>query len=340
VGTLDCSGSSRASAPGFARSLLRPIRGGLLPSDAKGASFPGPADTDAPPLSVWFVDQAVCPEYDAYAAGHPDGTPFHMLDWRAALIDCRAGEPFYLMAMKGGRVVGVLPLLERSTGRGLVLESLPHTPVAGLLADDGSAARVLLERAARLAQRRGAAAVVLKSFVPASEAVADDGQRAWTRLARTALRTSGSAAGSAGPRLLESTALAALSGTQIAALSKIDPTIGVLAAWRGLTRAAPVCLLERAAQSIARPRAVSLAYGEVVRVFDAAGMDHTGAVRLSVLRQVAGMAPATCRWIECLLAAHERSTLVAGDADGAARVAAQQAFLPRELLSLVATRSE
>lgn len=322
--------------PGFVRTLVRPALDAARLPTPRSPGLGSATDMRDAPLSVWFVDRVLCPEYDAYVAMHPEGTPFHLLDWRAALIDCRAGEPFYLMAMAGDRVVGVLPLLERAADQRLVLESLPHTPVAGVLADDARAARFLLERAARLALRRGAAAVVLRSLAGAAEAAAGDGERMWTRLPLAALRTRGGESPRAAPRALERKALAMLGPTQIAALSRIDPTIGVLAAWRGPSRAQPVCLLERAGPSLARPRAICLTHGEVARVFDAAGMDHTGAVRLAVLRQVASMVPAGCRWIECSLAPHERSSLVGSRPDGEVSVAAQQAFRPGELLSLVA----
>lgn len=339
MGTLDGTGFSRALAPAIAGTLAPPVLDESFSSDLPGPD-PGRMRTlQGAPLSVWFVDQVVCPEYDAYVAAHPDGTLFHQLDWRAALIDSAAGEPFYLMVMAGHRVAGVLPLLEHTSGQGRVLESLPHTPVAGVLADDAHTARVLLERAARLAQRRGVAALVLRSQSTHS-AAGGDGAPSWTRLPLAALRAAGAGPAGATPRVLQKAALATLGTTRIAALSRIDPTIGVLAAWRSRSRAEPVCLLERVAPSISRPRVVYMMHGGVARVFDLAGIDHTGAVRLAVLRQVAAMLPAACRWIECSLAPHECSALHISGADEAVRFAVAQSFQPAELLALLAARSE
>jgi hypothetical protein len=290
------------------------------------------------PLSAWLVDQAICPEYDAYVAAHPQGTLFHRLEWRAALIDSGAGAPFYLMVMAGYRVAGVLPMLERNTERGRVLESLPHTPVAGVLADDARAARFLLGWAARLAQQRSVAALVLRSLAALPRAGGQEA-RSWTRLPLAALRGGVSGPTGGTPPMLERAAFASLDGAQLAALTRKDPTIGVLAAWRGRSHSEPVCLIERTGPSIVRLRAVCVTQGDVARVFDLVETGHSGGARLVVLREVAAMVSATCRWIECSLSPRERAALTTGGLQRAVRVALQQSFRPAELLGLLAARS-
>ncbi len=335
MGIFDDSGSPRAFAPGIFRTPTATTLEELPFPELCGPDSAGPPEI---PLSAWLVDQAICPEYDAYVAAHPEGTFFHQLEWRAALIDSAGGEPFYLMVMAGCRVAGVLPMLERTTWRGRVLESLPCTPVAGLLADDARAARFLLERAARLAQQRGVAGVVLRSLA-ASFTADGHGARSWTRLPLAALRGGANGPAGATPRALEKAAFASLGSTQIAALSRKDPTIGVLAAWRGRSRSEPVCLVERTGPSIVRLRAVCVVHKDVARVFGVEETDPTIAARLAVLREAAAMMSPTCRWVECSLSPRERAALTGGGAQRAVRVALQQSFRPAELLALLAAQS-
>src|SRR4030088_1308286 len=49
-------------------------------------------------------------EWDEFVLQHPIGTPFHLTSWLQSIEATFGYTPYYLMAMKGDRVTGVLPL--------------------------------------------------------------------------------------------------------------------------------------------------------------------------------------------------------------------------------------
>lgn len=117
------------------------------------------------PLAVWLLDEPECAPYARYLEHHPDATLFHTLAWRDALFAAGAGRPFYLAAMDSEHVVGVLPLFETENPSGArSLVSLPLSPAAGVLTDDGSAHWLLQSRALQLAESRGVAQVIVHEF--------------------------------------------------------------------------------------------------------------------------------------------------------------------------------
>ncbi|MBU0638246.1 MAG: hypothetical protein KKB50_05220 [Planctomycetes bacterium] len=122
------------------------------------------AELELPP-TVWLVDEPSCAAYDAFVRGHADGTLYHTLAWRDGLRSVAPGEPYYLAAMRGDTVVGVLPLFaEKSADGACHLVSLPDTPAGGLLTDDDEARPLLRERAVTLAQHVGASTVHTRRF--------------------------------------------------------------------------------------------------------------------------------------------------------------------------------
>ena len=48
--------------------------------------------------------------WDEFVTHHPLGTPFHLMAWRKSIEATFGYRPFYLMAVEGERVRGVLPL--------------------------------------------------------------------------------------------------------------------------------------------------------------------------------------------------------------------------------------
>jgi serine/alanine adding enzyme len=102
------------------------------------------------------------PRWDAYVAGHPQATAYHLAAWSPILATTTRARPRHLaLEDDGGRLTGVLPLMERrGVMTGTRLRSLPGMPVAGPLADDDSGARRLLAAARDLAAQRDAALAV------------------------------------------------------------------------------------------------------------------------------------------------------------------------------------
>ena len=91
-------------------------------------------------------------DWARYVEAHSDGTLFHSLGWRNAVRDSFEHEPEYLMALRGGRMVGVLPMfLVRGPMIGRMLVSVPYAVGGGILADDEEAAAALFAEARRRA---------------------------------------------------------------------------------------------------------------------------------------------------------------------------------------------
>lgn len=103
-------------------------------------------------------------DWSRYVLAHPEGTLFHTLAWGDSVREAFGHESLYWMAMRGGRVVGVLPtflVASRFTGRMLV--SVPYAVGGGVIADDEAAAVSLFAHAKRIAAERRCRVIDLRS---------------------------------------------------------------------------------------------------------------------------------------------------------------------------------
>lgn len=90
--------------------------------------------------------------WDSYVDAHPNGTFFHLYVWRDVLETSVGFRAHYLIAWRGPRIVGVLPMMHvTSVIFGNALVSLPFCVESGILADDEPAGLALLEAARNLA---------------------------------------------------------------------------------------------------------------------------------------------------------------------------------------------
>jgi len=102
--------------------------------------------------------------WDRYVAEHPSGTLFHKSGWHDAISRAFPHTPYYLIARRAHRTVGVLPLfLVRSRLAGRLLVSVPYGVGGGAIADDDSAARILVERARQLTEEQRCSLLDLRS---------------------------------------------------------------------------------------------------------------------------------------------------------------------------------
>jgi FemAB-related protein (PEP-CTERM system-associated) len=93
-------------------------------------------------------------EWDGFVGGHPDATGYHLWRWRKIFEDTFGHESHYLIARRANHIVGVLPLvLFRTALFGRFAVSLPFVNYGGVVAEDGSAARMLVTYAAAAARR-------------------------------------------------------------------------------------------------------------------------------------------------------------------------------------------
>ena len=102
-----------------------------------------------------FADADVA-AWNAFVLGHPDGTFFHLAEWRDVLRRAFGHRTHYLVAERVGRVVGVLPLAEMSSllfGHSLV--STPFCVYGGVVAADELAFKALESAACGLARKLG-----------------------------------------------------------------------------------------------------------------------------------------------------------------------------------------
>lgn len=89
---------------------------------------------------------------DAYVRAHARGTFFHLSGWRKVVERVHGHEPLELLAQRGERVVGVLPMMLCRTLGGRQLVSMPHATYGGPLGDQPEVERALVDEARRLAR--------------------------------------------------------------------------------------------------------------------------------------------------------------------------------------------
>ena len=103
------------------------------------------------------VTDADAAAYTAFVAARPEATLYQTLAWRDVVARVFGHAPRYLVAERGGEVVGVLPAFEvRYPLLGAKIVSMPYdVGSGGPLTVDGDAEQALVAAAAALARERG-----------------------------------------------------------------------------------------------------------------------------------------------------------------------------------------
>ena len=105
--------------------------------------------------------------WDAFVANSSEATFFHRCGWKDVLEACFGHRTHYLLAERGTHLVGVLPLAEvKSVLFGHALVSLPFCAVAGVAAEESSAADELHRVARELGERLGVEHLELRNPSP------------------------------------------------------------------------------------------------------------------------------------------------------------------------------
>jgi FemAB-related protein (PEP-CTERM system-associated) len=105
--------------------------------------------------------------WDAFVEGCASATFFHRSAWRTILEDEFRHRTHYLIAERGGAVVGVLPLAEvKSRLFGHSLVSLPFAVYGGPAGDDAEAIDALVDAAEALGRGLGVAHIELRNARP------------------------------------------------------------------------------------------------------------------------------------------------------------------------------
>src|SRR3569833_3731274 len=106
-------------------------------------------------VTVRVLEARDLAQWDANEIAHPDATFFHRVGWKRASEQAFSHRTHFMLAERGGEIVGVLPLAEiRSRLFGHSLGSLPFCAYGGILADHDAAWRALDEAAQALAVRQ------------------------------------------------------------------------------------------------------------------------------------------------------------------------------------------
>jgi len=123
---------------------------------------PGARSGDDDSLHVTEADVAD-PRWEAYVTAHAQATLFHGAAWQRVAAATFPYRPHHLWALRGDRVVGLLPLFAvRGFPAGTTLLSVPLGVYGGVIADDAATARALLDDAVALGVRLGARYVELR----------------------------------------------------------------------------------------------------------------------------------------------------------------------------------
>jgi len=116
-------------------------------------------------LSVSAAGAADRAAWDAFVAARPAATGYHEWAWRTVFERSFGHRSVYLMARRGSRIEGVLPLVQiNSLLFGRTMTSLPFVNYGGVLATSSDAAQALLSAAADEARAGRCRHVELRHF--------------------------------------------------------------------------------------------------------------------------------------------------------------------------------
>jgi serine/alanine adding enzyme len=91
--------------------------------------------------------------WDAFLASSPDAEAGHRWTFQELLREVFGQDVHRLLALRGERAVGVLPLVHQKSLVGKFLTSVPYLNYAGVLAEDAETRKALAEEASALAER-------------------------------------------------------------------------------------------------------------------------------------------------------------------------------------------
>ena len=145
-----------------------------MPEAFDAASEPPAAGSHAASPRVETADVSD-PRWDSYVAASPRATFFHRAGWQRVAAATFPYRPAHLWALRGERVVGILPLFEiRGFPWGRTLVSVPLGVYGGVAADDEAGARALLAAAKENGRNRGARYIELRGGARFEELPAKD----------------------------------------------------------------------------------------------------------------------------------------------------------------------
>lgn len=108
-------------------------------------------------ITINFVNTADLPSWDNYVLTHPHSTIYHLSGWKSVIEKSYHHKTYYLAATDSSgptpRLVGILPLVHlKHFIFGNTLISIPFFDTGGILADNETVAKALLQESIKLAQ--------------------------------------------------------------------------------------------------------------------------------------------------------------------------------------------
>lgn len=102
-------------------------------------------------LSIGLLQAGEEQRWEEFVQGHPRGSIYHTLGWRAVTEEGLGHQAYYVRAIdSNGRIAGVLPLFLIRGLMGRRLVSVPMRDRGGVLAHDGATASLLVEHGIEL----------------------------------------------------------------------------------------------------------------------------------------------------------------------------------------------
>ena len=108
--------------------------------------------------------------WDAFVAGHDRATLFHRFGWSKVIEKSFGHSQRYLMAERAGTLVGILPLIHKTSRLfGNALISNAFCSYGGVVAVDSETARALEDRAVEIAKQLAVDYLELRNFEPRND---------------------------------------------------------------------------------------------------------------------------------------------------------------------------
>ncbi len=126
------------------------------------ANLPDAGDSRVPRVRDYLASDAVA--WNEYVRTHPEGTVYHLAEWRRVLEVSFGHRTRYLLVERAGEVSGILPLVElKSRLFGHALISTPFCMYGGIVASDDATHAALEQAACNLGLRLGVDYVEMRS---------------------------------------------------------------------------------------------------------------------------------------------------------------------------------
>lgn len=136
----------------------------VTPSSVAGAADPANDGTVNAPIEIGRLTPETVAEWDAFVLGEPTATFFHRAGWSRVIRRAYGYDTHFLIARRGGEIIGVLPLVHLKTlAFGQSLISTGFCVYGGIASSDPHAIHALAEEAARIGAQLGVGYVEMRS---------------------------------------------------------------------------------------------------------------------------------------------------------------------------------